>query len=178
MSEIRTCSIQLARNVGKKIWLENKGNLFWIVFDLGLESFARPSTGSGSPELVLLLPGESCCKNARGFIGRGLCLTSTKREQTNVTVPGSEHTVKAWPTLYNCAFSMVSRRRCQPSNMQRLLSFDLIRSAQPARKTGTFCWKPTPSAGLAFRLFAAQETAGFKLVKFLDKMVFLSLSVH
>lgn len=106
MSEIRPCSIQLARNVGKTIWLENKGNMFWIVFDLGLESFARPATGSGSPDVVLLLPGKSLCKNARGFIGRGLCLTSTKREQTNITVRGSEHTVKAWPTLYNCAFSM------------------------------------------------------------------------
>ena len=75
-------------------------------FHLGFERSAGSATESGGPDLVLLLPGESLCKNAHGFIGRGLCLTSTKRKQANITVRGSEHTVRAGPTLYNCAFSM------------------------------------------------------------------------
>lgn len=147
-------------------------------FYLGFDRFAGPATESGGPDLVLLLPGESVCKTLVALLDVVFALRAPRESRpTSLSVvlntrskPGQHCTIvhSQW----------VSRRRCQPSNLERLFSSDLRRSTQPARKTGTFCWKPTPSAGLAFRLFAAREAAGLKMVKFPDKMDFLLPSVH
>ena len=106
MSNIEPCSIRPTGNVGKTFWLMKDGELFWVALDLGVECFAGPATETGSPALVLLLPGKSFCKNACGFTGRGLCLTSIGKKQTYITVCDAEKKNKAWSTLYNCAFSM------------------------------------------------------------------------
>ena len=99
-------SVQVSNYEGKVFWVRDGDRLFWIVLDLDIREFADGTPKSKSTTLTLLLPWKGFCLNAHGFVGRGLCLTQTGETQMDISHPGPGERVRAWPTLYNCAFTM------------------------------------------------------------------------
>lgn len=80
--------------------------MFVAFLNLGIKYCIGDFRDSKGPSSTLLLPETLPCQNAHALIGRGLCFTNTKEEQTGTSVHNLSDINKVWSTLFSCALSV------------------------------------------------------------------------
>lgn len=103
---ILACSVQLNGTGKGAFWLQYNCTWLWLVFDLDIAHFKDTSNPYRPSTVILLIPYRGPRENARGFIGRGLCLKQTRDVQIALSHDGHNVPSRAWPTMYNCALSV------------------------------------------------------------------------
>ena len=100
------CAYIVKAPLPQRFWIRAKNHAVWIDLDLNPKvcDFSMNSIqDSGSPSsLTLLLVTGSRCLNAEGFLGRGICLTTSGK----VVASSESDSQGATISLYNGAFSM------------------------------------------------------------------------
>ena len=105
---IEPLRIRDATQLRDTFWLEHGTHKYWVIMDIKPDLFCERSNPFKESFITLILPCNTTnsCQNARGFIGRGLCLTNTNNSQITMYEYDSPDPCKAWSTLFNCAFSI------------------------------------------------------------------------
>lgn len=100
------CAYVVKAPMPQKFWIRAENRAVWIDLDLNPQvcDFSMKSTqDSGSPSsFTLLLVTGSQCLNAEGFLGRGICLTTS----SEVVASSESESQGAIISVYNGAFSM------------------------------------------------------------------------